>query len=157
MAASGSKSRKRSATSSRPLPEGLVFFVDRSLGRRYVAEALRGQGARVEIHDDHFPIDAKDPDWLVEVGRRGWVVLMKDKRVRRIRLELDALIAAKVRAFVLTAGNLTGPEMADVFVLQLHRIAALAVSRPAPFVAGVSRTKISIYRLRDGGIDTSGS
>jgi len=122
-----------------------------------VAEALRGEGAQVEVHDDHFPIDAKDPDWLVEVGRRGWVVLLKDKRVRRIRLELDALIAAKVRAFVLTAGNLTGPEMAEVFVRQFHKMVALSISHPPPFVAGVSRTKISIYRLRSGGIDSSGS
>lgn len=148
MAAHGSKSRKRSATSSPSLPDELVFFIDRSLGRRYVAEALRARGALVEIHDDHFPADARDQDWLLEVGRRGWVVLMKDKRIRRVKLELEALLTANVRAFVLTSGNLTGPEMADVFVRHLRRIAALAVSRPPPFVAGVGRTRISIYRSR---------
>jgi len=148
MAASGSKSKKRSATSSPPLPEGLVFFLDRSLGRRYVADALRARGAQVEVHDEHFPADAKDQDWLAEVGRRGWIVLMKDKRGRRVQLEVEALLAAEVRAFVLTSGNLTGPEMADIFAHHLHRMAALAISRPPPFVAGVSRARILIYRLK---------
>jgi hypothetical protein len=31
----------------------------------------------VEIHDDHFPSDAKDEVWLAEVGIRGWIVLTK--------------------------------------------------------------------------------
>ena len=35
-----------------------VFFIDRALGKRAVAEALRKAGAIVEIHDDHFPPEA---------------------------------------------------------------------------------------------------
>jgi len=57
---------------------GLVFFIDRSLGRKYVAGALRTAGAKVEVHDDHFPQTTPDVEWLAEVGRRGWVVLSKD-------------------------------------------------------------------------------
>jgi hypothetical protein len=62
MGGRGSKSRKRSGTSSGWPPEGLVFFVDRSLGKRYVPEALRREGVRVEIHEDHFARDARDED-----------------------------------------------------------------------------------------------
>jgi hypothetical protein len=113
-----------------------------------VADALRDRGARIEIHDDHFPADARDPDWLTAVGSRGWIVLMKDKRVRRIQLEREALLAAGVRAFVLTSGNLTGPEMADIFAKHLHRMARMSVSHPAPFVASVRRARISLYRLK---------
>ena len=40
------------------MAEEPVFFIDRSLGRRHVAQALRAAGAVVEIHDDHFPQDA---------------------------------------------------------------------------------------------------
>lgn len=47
----------------------VTFFLDRSLGKEIVAEALRVAGAHVEIHDDRFPPDAKDEDWLNEVGR----------------------------------------------------------------------------------------
>lgn len=41
----------------------------------------------------------------------GWVVLTKDKQIRRRTLELKALTEAGVAAFVLTAGNLRGEEM----------------------------------------------
>ena len=56
----------------RGLTQPLVFFVDRSLGKRDVPEALRRAGETVEIHDDHFAPDAKDADWLSVVGTRGW-------------------------------------------------------------------------------------
>lgn len=113
-----------------------------------MASALRDHGARVEIHDDHFPPHARDQDWLIEVGRRSWVVLMKDKRIRRVRIEREALLTAGVRAFVLTSGNLTGPEMAEVFTQHLRGMARLSSTRPAPFVASVTRTRITIHRLR---------
>jgi hypothetical protein len=58
----------------------VTFFLDRSLGKEIVAQALRAAGADVEIHDDHFPPDAKDEDWLTEVGSLGWIVLTKDRR-----------------------------------------------------------------------------
>lgn len=56
--------------------------MDRALGTGAIAEALRRAGSEVEIHDRHFPQDAKDTEWLPEVGRRGWVVLTKDARSR---------------------------------------------------------------------------
>ena len=54
----------------------------------------------VEIHDDHFPSDAKDELWLAEVGIRGWIVLTKDDRNRYRAIERTALASAKVKAFV---------------------------------------------------------
>lgn len=90
---------------------GLVFFIDRSLGRKYVTEALRTAGATVVAHDDHFPQTTPDVEWLAEVGRRGWVVFSKDERIRRNRIEREALEAAHVRAFFLTQQDITGHEM----------------------------------------------
>lgn len=69
------------SSGSKP-PEPSVFFIDRSLGKKIVAQALRDIGETVEIHDDHFAPDAKYEDWLVEVGKRGWIVLTKDDRIR---------------------------------------------------------------------------
>jgi hypothetical protein len=48
----------------------LIVFLDRSLGKHIVAEALRQAGAAVEVHDDHFLQDARDEEWLREVGQR---------------------------------------------------------------------------------------
>jgi hypothetical protein len=117
----------------------LVFFIDRSLGRKCVAQALREAGARVEVHDDHFAQHTPDVDWLAEVGQRGWVVLSKDERIRRNRIERDALNAARVRAFFLTQQDITGPEMADLFKSVLRGMENRAVSQPAPFIYTISR------------------
>jgi len=47
--------------------ESAVFFIDRCVGKKSVAGPLREAGLTVELHDDHFPQDALDEDWLPEV------------------------------------------------------------------------------------------
>ena len=75
------RSKKPSAASSSSAPpERPTLFLDRSLGRVVVADALRAQGAAVEIHGDHFRHDTADEVWLTEIARRGWIVLTKDVR-----------------------------------------------------------------------------
>jgi PIN domain-containing protein len=146
MAARGTKSKRPSAASSgsKP-PEALVFFIDRSLGKKIVAQALREAGEKVEIHDDHFRPDAKDEVWLTEVGSRGWIVLTKDDRIRYRITERTALLSAKVTAFVLTSAQLQGREMADAFVKAILPIKRLIDKQRAPFLARVSRTgKVSL-------------
>ena len=59
-----------------------VLFLDRNLGKHVIAEALRSAGICVEVHDDHLPIDAPDEDWIALAGRKGWIVLTKDKNIR---------------------------------------------------------------------------
>ncbi len=141
MAVRGSKSKKPSAASSSSKPlEPLVFFLDRSLGKHKVAAALRQAGARVEIHDDHFPPDARDQDWLRQVGARGWIVLTKDRRIRYRGPEREALLRAHVAAFVLTAGNLTGEDMAEVFRKALPAMHRLTTRHPPPFIASIRRS-----------------
>jgi hypothetical protein len=48
-------------------------------------------------------------------GQQGWIVLMRDKMVRRRRVELESLKAAKVVAFVCTAGEATAEQVAMPF------------------------------------------
>jgi predicted nuclease of predicted toxin-antitoxin system len=118
----------------------LTWFLDRNLGRHVVADALRQAGVDVEVHDDHFRRDAEDEEWLREVGRRGWVVLTRDRRIRYRSHERAALIQAGVRAFVLVAGNLSGREMAAVFVKALPAMRRFMVRHPPPFIAKVTRS-----------------
>jgi PIN like domain len=106
---------------------------------------LRDIGETVEIHDDHFASDAKDEDWLSEVGKRGWIVLTKDDRIRYRVTERTAIASAKVRAFVLTSTQLQGTEMAAAFTKALPRIKRVVASHTPPFIARVSRTgKVSL-------------
>lgn len=68
------------------------------------------------------------------------MVLSKDERIRRNRIERAALDAAQVRAFFLTQQDITGPEMADLFKNVLKGMEIRAVSQPAPFIYTISRS-----------------
>ena len=87
------------------LPE---FFIDRSLARRDVAEALRGAGWLVRTHLEVFgdrDQEITDVEWLELCGREAWIVLTMDRRIRYHRAEVAAIRRHRVRAFVLTSGN----------------------------------------------------
>jgi predicted nuclease of predicted toxin-antitoxin system len=123
-----------------------TFFVDRSLGSRQIAERLRAASARVEVLADHFADDCPDAEWLDVVGRLGWLVLTKDKKIRRRRAELAAMQRAKVGVFLLTAGNRTGAEMADVLCDHLERMSELAKTQSRPFLALVRAHGVEVWK-----------
>lgn len=113
--------------------------MDRSLGKFKVAAALRNAGATVEVHDDHFPQDAPDEEWLRVAGENGWVALTKDKNIRFHTREKEALMAYGVRAFVLSAKALSAEEMGQVFVRALPKIARALNENRGGFVATVTQ------------------
>lgn len=130
-------SKKQSAANFK-WPDELVLFLDECLGAHTVADALRAAGARVEVHVDHFREGTEDTEWLTALGARGWVVLTKDRAMRRRAAELEALRAAGLRVFALTAAHLSGPATAEAFVRALRRIAGLCQARRPPFIAAVT-------------------
>ena len=74
--------------------------------------ALTAVGAFVELHADHFEDDISDEGWLPVVGAKRWVGLSNDKRIRHRRIERQALLAAGIRAIVLTVAH---PLAASLF------------------------------------------
>jgi hypothetical protein len=135
--------------STSPPESRLTFFVDRSLGRKVIPEALRNVNEVVKIHDEIFPQNTPDHVWLEEAGRQNWVVLTKDTRIRHRAIEVLALMSSGVRAFILTArGDLTGAEMASIFIKALPRIKKLATKNHGPFIARVQRdSSVEIIRI----------
>ena len=87
---------------------------------------LRDGGLDIVTLAEHYGIPADesvtDEQWLAEAGRRGWVVLMKDDRIRRRPAEQAAVIAYDVRCFVLTKGDLRAEEAADWVLRNLAAI-----------------------------------
>jgi uncharacterized protein with PIN domain len=115
-----------------------TFFIDRSLGKKAVASALIDAGHNVIIHDDIFAQNTPDEDWLKEAGKKGWIILSKDNRIRYRANEVSALESANALAFILIAANVTGEEMAAIFIKASKRMIALAgeSKRPAIFTLG---------------------
>ncbi len=105
-----------------------------------MAGALRNAGLKVEIHDDHFPQNAQDPEWLAAAGKNNWVVVTRDERIRYRVAEKQAIRRAKVRAFVIAAqGDLRAEILADIFLKALPKIRRTVKQRKPPFIAKISR------------------
>jgi hypothetical protein len=119
------------------------FFLDRSLGRHRVPEALRGAGWSLRTHhevygerDEHI----SDVEWLELCGRLDLPVLSKDRRIRYRPAEIDAIRRFGVRAFVLTSGSLRADEQAGRFDRNRLRIEEACVAAgPALFAVQATR------------------
>lgn len=132
-------------------PDGLPeLFLDRSLGRRQVPALLRAAGLRLRTLAEVYGIPADetvaDTEWLARAGQQGWVVLMKDDRIRYRPVERAAVLEHRVRAFCLSSGNLRAAEMAQRFIDVLDQITE-ACSRPGPFLYTVSSVGLRRARL----------
>jgi predicted nuclease of predicted toxin-antitoxin system len=138
---------RSSAGKGKKKPERPTFYVDRCLGKA-VPRELQAAGALVEIHDDHFAQDAPDEEWIPQVSARGWVILTKDKNIRRRHGERETVLLASARIFTLSSGNMKAAEMARLFVGNLTEMESLAVSCPPPFVAVVSLGGIQLVLSR---------
>jgi hypothetical protein len=114
-----------------------VYFTDGDLGKRF-GEILVSGGLTVERHADHFAPDTPDDVWLAEVGKRGWIALTHDKRIRYKPNELDAVMRHKVGLLVIV-GNAPFPDLARSFIATLPRITDFLASHRPPFIAKVYR------------------
>jgi hypothetical protein len=142
MARTRSTSRKPFAASSsrRKPPEPLVFFIDRSLGRKKVPEALRAAGVEIRVHDELFPQGTEDVVWLREAGLNGWIVITRDDRIRYNQLEKQAVLAARLRFFSITSSSLTGEEAAALILSALEKMSRLCrLHSKRGFIAKISR------------------
>ena len=119
-----------------------TFFLDRNLGHTEVANRLRGEGVRVQIHDNHFSHDTPDDVWLPSVGKRGWVILTQDEHILRRLPELVALLQANTFAFVLKAKDLTGKQIGESLVKAVPKMTRLIDSREPPLVGRITKSGI---------------
>jgi hypothetical protein len=123
--------KKRSAARPR---EKLVFFIDRSLGKLDVPDALRAAGHVCELHDDNFDQHTEDATWLSAVATRKLIVLTKDERIRYRPLELKALTSAQLRVFIVICGNVRGVETAAILLRAMPGILKAINSQKGPYI-----------------------
>ena len=114
-----------------------VYFTDRDLGKRF-PEILESGGLRVERHADHFTHDTPDETWLEAVGKRGWIALTHDRRIRYKPNERDAVTRHNV-ALLVIVGAAPFPELARAFVTSLPVVEHFLHRNRPPFIAKVYR------------------
>ncbi len=126
------------------LDSEIVFFVDRSLGGMIVPDAIRAAGYLAEAHDDHFGPATADEEWLPEVGKRGWVVITKDRRFKSRTPELVAMIRANTHVFVLRDKKLNGDEQAQAIVKAIPDILNVIRSHSPPVMGTFSVSGLAV-------------
>jgi hypothetical protein len=84
------KSKKRSASSSASPPDSTALFIDRCAWSNRLGEALTAANISYIPHHQRFAPDCPDEEWLPVAGKAGWIVLTRDKNIRRKPNELRA-------------------------------------------------------------------
>jgi hypothetical protein len=120
-----------------------VFFADRDLGRQFPA-LLSAAGVRTERHDDHFRPNTPDEEWIREVGRRGWIAVTRDARIRYSPLALGILMQSKTQLFVLV-GKLTTRQAAELFLRWRGKIVETALVESGAFIAKIRRDGVYVW------------
>jgi hypothetical protein len=98
------------------------------------------------IEDCGFRDTTSDTVWMSEAGARGWVALSRDEGIRRRQSEQSVVRRAKLRLFLLQTKKINGNVIVEVFTHHWERIEAFARQTPAPFIAGVDRTKVALLK-----------
>jgi hypothetical protein len=116
-----------------------MIFIDRSVPKP-VAEALKQVRDDVSWLEDHFDHRAKETEWLPEVGRNGWLVILRDKRIRTRYGERQAIVENGVGCFILNQGNdPTKWEYLKLLALTLDEMLDKFETTARPFIYTVSR------------------
>lgn len=93
----------------------------------------------------------QDVEWLPRVGANRWILLTKDKNIRRRQLEVDAILNSGVRAFVVTAIGLHREDLAKLVLMVMPKIQRICQQR-GPFIFNITASgvvsQISNRKLR---------
>lgn len=126
----------------------IVFFTDRDLGKQFPA-ILKEAGIPIERHIDHFADDAKDEEWLSEVGKRGWYAITHDRKIRYKPNEKAAVKKFGVGLFVVI-GKAPFSELASNFVLTYPKITRFIRKYRQPFIAKIYRSEVGGRKAKSG-------
>lgn len=110
----------------------MTFFLDNNLSPK-LAAGMSGFGEEVTHLQDHFPRDAKDPEWLPDIGQKGWYLITRDKNIRHKPAEIKALRQNRVGAFYLGGKSLKRCDLVEQLVRNWRRIKELAARTKRPF------------------------
>jgi hypothetical protein len=85
-----------------------------------------------------------DVEWLSIAGEQGWVVIMKDDRIRYRRWERQALMKAGVRAFCMTtAGNYSRWQTLQLLAQRWDAIEE-AAKEAGPYIYAVTQDGVRL-------------
>lgn len=101
-------------------------------------EALRNAGIPFIAHHERFADNLADEGWLSVAGTEGWIVITRDKNIRRKSNEIKAYRDNNVVAFVLASGNASAEDTARLVVSLYPKMLRKARSSTPPAMFSVT-------------------
>jgi predicted nuclease of predicted toxin-antitoxin system len=115
---------------------GIRFFVDANLGQNLVI-GLQALGyTNIEHIHDTFQEGVIDEEWLEYVGKNGYILITKDKRIRKNPKEKAALLKHKIVAFYLGGSQMGIKETSKQLINAWEKMEACAERQHKKGVAG---------------------
>jgi len=105
---------------------------------RELADALHQRGRLVHMHNEVFPDRTPDRVWILDVAKRGWIILTRDKRLQTRHLEWIAFLRAKARVLWFKGDRASNVEITEGFLAALPKIDRLALSLPPPYIIKIT-------------------
>ena len=112
----------------------MILFCDEDIGSK-VPGALQLVGLSVIPSVQKGWLGKKDPEWLTEVGRNGWLAFSCNRKMLTVPEERDTVIHERVGIIFLTSGEERLPNTLRLILTKwswLERIDS-TVSRPFAF------------------------
>ena len=132
------KSKKHSASNNAAPPDTPVLFIDRCAWSHKLGEALTKIGAPFIPHHEKFKPACADEEWPEAAGRQGWIVLTRDKNIRRKRNELRAFQECGVIGFVFTSGDASAADTAALITAVYPKLIRQAKGTKPPAMFSIT-------------------
>jgi predicted nuclease of predicted toxin-antitoxin system len=117
------------------------LFIDRDLGKK-LGRSLTAIGIPATPHADRYTSPAErvsDQRWIREATAKGEVVLTRDGDIRRVDVEIKAIVESGARCFVLEVGNASAIDYLRAVMIAWPRIVEIVATNPPPYVYGINR------------------
>lgn len=101
------------------------------------------------MQDAGYAQDVEDIVWIPEVAAEGWIILTKDRNIRRDTLELQVTLNANAKLFTLGKGHYSAAQIAEIFLHHRVTIERVCAHRKPPIVGHVNRSELRL-RSPDG-------
>jgi predicted nuclease of predicted toxin-antitoxin system len=112
------------------------FFVDENLGRNLV-NGLRDLGyTNIEHISEYFESGVEDKVWLEYVGKKGYILITKDKGIRKNPKEKAALLKYNIVAFFLGGSHMGTREIGKQLIIAWEKMEDLAKRQQKKGIAG---------------------
>jgi predicted nuclease of predicted toxin-antitoxin system len=116
------------------------FFLDRDLGKK-LGRSMRAVGLAVTLHAERYPDADAEPDraWIKRAAADGEIILTRDGKIRRIDVELTAIVENGGRCITFETGNASPLDYLVALMSAWRRIEELNSAAPPPWVYGLRR------------------